>query len=245
MAKRGKKKTLPSRQENTVVKCKVVSDEEDHPSSMPGENAVRRHDPALNSPRRICPETIKGTDDMGRFYNCHDELLSFQKDNCDELYHANSLWWANGGYNGSSDEQAMIGDAGGEEDAEEGLAFLDRFLAIDMTTTNHDKETEDSSPQQNRRRTCRFDHAVDLGAGVGRVTKLLLLKRYGEVRLVEADEGWSKRSRVYLGRKRASRCSFSNQRVRYHCHVFDHSCSFALYLQQLESNTRPRVLKVS
>jgi hypothetical protein len=47
------------------------------------------------------------------------------------------------------------------------------------------------------------------------VTKLILLKRYAEVRLVEGDENWSKRSRVYLGRKRASRCTFIHQRVRH------------------------------
>jgi hypothetical protein len=41
----------------------------------------------------------------------------------------------------------------------------------------------------------------------------VLLKRYGEVRLVEGDESWSKRSRVYLGRKRAANCTFSNQRL--------------------------------
>jgi AdoMet dependent proline di-methyltransferase len=59
----------------------------------------------------------------------------------------------------------------------------------------------------------RLDHAVDLGAGVGRVTKHILLKRYTTVRLVEADGGWSKRSKVYLGRKRAARCTFDNSRL--------------------------------
>ena len=117
----------------------------------------------------------------------------------------------------------MTGDEGGKMDAAEGLAFLDRFLAIDTANINKKAAKERSLPHhhkarchgQSRRPARRFDHAVDLGAGVGRLTKLLLLKRYGEVRLVEADEGWSKRSRVYLGRKRASRCSFSNQRVRH------------------------------
>ena len=59
----------------------------------------------------------------------------------------------------------------------------------------------------------RLDHVVDLGAGMGRVTKHILLKRYNTVRLVEADAGWSKQSKVYLGRKQAARCIFDNYRL--------------------------------
>jgi len=33
------------------------------------------------------------------------------------------------------------------------------------------------------------------------------------VKLIEADSGWSKRSRVYLGRKRAARCTFTCARL--------------------------------
>ena len=174
--------------------------------------------------RPICPDTIKGTDDTGRFYNSHADLLRFQEAHKDELYRANASWWADGGYNGSNDDEAMIGDEGGAADGEEGLAFLDRYLVFlkdtdvpwSSTGAGSSPKQQHQQPQlqqQQQNHLC-FDHAVDLGAGVGRVTKLVLLKRYGEVRLVEGDEGWSKRSRVYLGRKRASRCSFTNQRVR-------------------------------
>ena len=143
---------------------------------------------------QIAGESIKGTDDAGRFYNSHDALATEQSLHKDEFYEANRLYWNHGGCSGSNDDEAMTGDEGAIADGIEGLAFLDRFLSKHKGEPIH-----------------RFDHAVDLGAGAGRVTKLVLLKRYSEVRLVEGDEGWSKRSRGYLGRKRASRCSFSNQ----------------------------------
>mmetsp|Transcript_11883 Transcript_11883/g.16866 ORF Transcript_11883/g.16866 Transcript_11883/m.16866 type:complete len:298 (+) Transcript_11883:97-990(+) len=149
----------------------------------------------------ICPQTIKGTDDEGNFYTCHRDLTSTQAKHRDEFYRANELYWATGGYNGSNDDEAMIGDNGGIADGEDGLDFLDRYLA-----SNKSNVVSGCKPR-------RFDHAVDLGAGVGRLTKSVLLKRYNEVRLVEGDEGWSKRSRVYLGRKRAARCSFTHQRL--------------------------------
>jgi len=91
----------------------------------------------------------------------------------------------------------MIGDEGGEQDGAEGLAFLDRALLAR------------SSASVSRRR-----QAVDAGAGVGRITKNVLLKRYDEVQLIEADEALSKRSRAYLGRKRTEgRCTFTCARV--------------------------------
>lgn len=83
-----------------------------------------------------------------------------------------------GGYGGSTDSAAMIGDegvprtkqsdqekhdradarchAGGEEDAEEGLRWLDELLR--------------KYPKIQKRR------AVDAGAGVGRITRLVLTK---------------------------------------------------------------------
>jgi len=174
-----------------------------------------------SSERLIDPHAIKGSDDTGRFYNDYDELLKFQEEHKDEFYRANSLWWADGGYNGSTDDEAMIGDEGGIADGEEGLSFLDRYLSTVQTacttsssTSNVGSSSRQSTQPQLQQQQFHFDQAVDLGAGVGRVTKLILLKRYNEVRLVEGDEGWSKRSRVYLGRKRASRCTFSHQRVR-------------------------------
>ena len=98
----------------------------------------------------------------------------------------------------------MIGDGGGEADGAEGLAFLDRYLAGDR---------DDAGRQQTRSKPLPMRHAVDAGAGVGRLTKTVLLKRYQGVHLVEADDHLSKRSRAYLGRKRADRCTFTCARL--------------------------------
>ena len=218
----GKKNTHKPKNSKSAVESPGQTSSTSH--SNPPPSQTKELSPRYVD-RPICPETIKGTDDTGRFYNSHDELLQFQEAHKDELYRANALWWADGGYNGSNDDEAMIGDEGGVADGEEGLEFLDRYLAMLKTNTaqwssphmesspKQQQQQQQKQQQQQQQHLC-FDHAVDLGAGVGRVTKLVLLKRYGEVRLVEGDEGWSKRSRVYLGRKRASRCSFTNQRVR-------------------------------
>jgi len=131
---------------------------------------------------------------VGNFYGTHAELAAVQLRHRDSWYAANDEYWASGGYGGATDDEAMIGDGGGAEDAEEGLAFLDRLLA------GHGDRVS--------RRPFGMTRAVDAGAGVGRVTKLVLLKRYGAVRLVEADEAFSKRSRAYLGKKRSGRCQF-------------------------------------
>jgi AdoMet dependent proline di-methyltransferase len=154
----------------------------------------------------IPPETIKGMDDKGNFYSCHEDLTRAQSLNGPEFYMANSLYWSGGGGGGLTDDEVMVGDTGGVQDAVEGLLFLDRFLLHCKTTPN----TMAATPAATTR---RFDHAIDVGAGVGRITKLVLLKRYSQVQLVEGDEGWSKRSRVYLGRKRAARCSFIQQKL--------------------------------
>jgi hypothetical protein len=151
----------------------------------------------------IAPEAIKGVDDKGNFYNCHEDLTKAQSLNRPEYYMANSVYWSSGGGGGLTDDEVMVGDTGGVQDAVEGLVFLDRFLLHCKTTTSM------AAPAARR----QFNHAIDIGAGVGRVTKLILLKRYNQVHLVEGDEGWSKRSRVYLGRKRAARCSFAHQRL--------------------------------
>jgi SAM-dependent methyltransferase len=153
-------------------------------------------------------ETIKGVDDKGNFYKCHEDLTRVQALHRTEYYRANSLYWSSGGYGGMTDDEAMIGDTDGVQDAVEGLAFLDRFLL-------HSKPTsiKTSSIATAATTVRKFDHAIDVGAGVGRITKLVLLKRYSQVQLVEGDESWSKRSRVYLGKKRAARCTFIQQRL--------------------------------
>jgi len=127
----------------------------------------------------------------------NQELLTAQSKNKADFYQTNASYWE-AGVGTTNNDEAMIGDGNGEEDGREGLEFLDKLLASSCVASTNKTNT---------------DRAVDLGAGVGRVTKLVLLKRHREVRLVEADAGWSKRSKAYLGRKRASRCSFVHQRL--------------------------------
>jgi AdoMet dependent proline di-methyltransferase len=156
----------------------------------------------------ISSETIKGMDDKGNFYSCHEDLTRVQALHRTEYYRANNQYWSNGGYGGLTDDEAMIGDTDGVNDAAEGLAFLDRFLLHCKVTALSTSTAATASTGLRQ-----FDHAIDVGAGVGRITKLVLLKRYSQVQLVEGDEGWSKRSRVYLGRKRAARCCFIQQKL--------------------------------
>ncbi len=121
--------------------------------------------------------------------------------NKSSFYLSNDLFWSDGGYGGKTDDEMMVGDEGAIEDGEEGLAFLDRYLA--------GEGQRPISPFK----PLPTHNAMDAGAGVGRLTKFILLKRYDAVRLVEADDALSKRSRAYLGHKRAGRCTFTCARV--------------------------------
>ena len=71
---------------------------------------------------------ICGHDDTGRVYASLDELWSVQQEQRAAFYSANRLWWEDGGYNGSTDEAAMIGDENSEADTEESGRFLDGLL---------------------------------------------------------------------------------------------------------------------
>jgi SAM-dependent methyltransferase len=103
----------------------------------------------------------------------------------------------------------MIGDDGGIEDGAEGLAFLDRFLLQKR------REGNNNNNNNNNKKHYYYSahHAIDAGAGVGRITKHILLKRYDSVQLIEADPGWSMHSRHYLGRKRSNKCTFTCARL--------------------------------
>ena len=138
---------------------------------------------------------IKGRDDMGNFYNSHAELLALQATHRDDFYQANSVWWETGGYGGATDDEEMIGDEDGSQDCLEGLAFLDRLIQ-----TNQNKNSSLWMQQK---------LAVDVGAGLGRITKGVLLKHYDEIHLVEGNSAYSKRSKVKLGKKKAKRCVFT------------------------------------
>ena len=65
------------------------------------------------------------------------------------------MWW-DSGYGGKTDDEAMIGDGDGEQDGHDGLLFLDKILLL-------------------RKLNIKTDHALDCGAGVGRITKHILL----------------------------------------------------------------------
>jgi protein N-terminal methyltransferase len=113
----------------------------------------------------------------------------------------------------------MVGDDGAEADGNEGLAFLDRWIeSMAKGRTNKSKigmaKGRKTKNKDNKKVTkIGMKRAIDAGAGVGRVTKSILLKRYDTVRLVEADADFSSRSKVYLGRKRSERCSYVHARL--------------------------------
>jgi len=108
----------------------------------------------------------------------------------------------------------MVGDDGAAADGAEGLAFLDRYLAGERDDNGRQPNLPPSAVRAKRTsKPLPMRHAVDAGAGVGRLTKTILLKRYDAVNLVEADDHLSKRSRAYLGRKRADRCTFTCARL--------------------------------
>jgi len=95
----------------------------------------------------VVAPAICGRDDTGRFFASLDELWAEQRAQRRAFYAANSAWWEDGGYNGSTDEAAMIGDEHSEADIEESRRFLDGLLA---------------------RQGLRVASALDAGAGVGR-----------------------------------------------------------------------------
>lgn len=144
----------------------------------------------------IKQESIKGSDDVGNYYDSHDELMGAQNQQREAWSAATSAWWDGGGYGGTTDDEIMVGDGGSEQDGKEGLIFLDRLLLLNTTATTNTQRS-------------RTVNAIDVGAGVGRVTKLVLLKRFDTVRLIEPNAAFSKRSKAYLGRKRSDRCNFT------------------------------------
>ena len=95
----------------------------------------------------VAAPVVCGRDDTGRFFASLDELWTEQRAQRRAFYAANSAWWEDGGYNGSTDEAAMIGDEHSEADIEESRRFLDGLLA---------------------RQGLRVASALDAGAGVGR-----------------------------------------------------------------------------
>ena len=131
---------------------------------------------------------LTGSDDAGKQYESLAALWAEQAANVDTYNEANSAWWDADGYGGSTDDEAMIGDGGSEEDTNHSLKLLDELRA--------------------KRPMWQVRTALDCGAGVGRVTKHVLLKRCESVCLLEPCEKWHKQSKRYLGKKRSMSCSF-------------------------------------
>ena len=142
------------------------------------------------------PPLIGGIDDAGRSYASLRELWAEQARQRDSYYAANDAWWDADGYGGDTDDEAMIGDGGSPEDLEHSQRLLDAVRAA--------------------RPALRLESALDAGAGIGRVTKAVLLRRCERVALLEPCERWLRQARRYLGNKRAQRCAFVGERLEAH-----------------------------
>jgi protein N-terminal methyltransferase len=154
-------------------------------------------DAAADSEQEV-PEvpSICGSDDSGRVYDSLGALWVEQRARHLDYYAANAAWWESDGYGGATDDEAMIGDGGSAEDIEHSLRLIDTLRADRPQWQLHD--------------------ALDVGAGVGRVTKHLLLRRCERACLLEPSDHWHKQSRRYLGKKRAQRCAFVCERLERH-----------------------------
>jgi AdoMet dependent proline di-methyltransferase len=176
-----------------------------HAGVKPGDNSARKTTSiAFGVPphgQESRDAAIKGRDDLGNFYNSHSELLEVQASNRDAFYESNAAWWQAGGYGGATDDEEMIGDEGGAADAEEGLAFLDRLVEANAAAN---ALSSTSSPLM------KHELAIDVGAGLGRITRGILLKRYDEIHLLEGNASYCKRSKLKLGKKKAKRCIFTH-----------------------------------
>ena len=159
--------------------------------------------PASLSQRvRELGQDINGVDDAGREYNSLSELWLLQGQQREKFYKVNTAWWIKGYEGRASLEGAMIGDEASEEDISHSQAFLRKAL------------DEISS------RPCS---ALDCGAGIGRVTKAVLLPSVsGSVTLVDQSEKWLQTARKYLAQE-AGRCDFVHHRLESYrpCQKFD------------------------
>jgi protein N-terminal methyltransferase len=147
---------------------------------------------ATRAPPRM--PVIGGHNDSSHMFGSLEELWADQRANRAHYYAANHDWWEDGGYGGANDDEAMIGDSGSDADIEHSIAFL--------------RAVFERCPRVRRAR------AMDGGAGVGRVTKNVLLKAFESVHLLEGSHALSKHSRRYLGNKRAQRCTFAHAKMQ-------------------------------
>lgn len=141
---------------------------------------------------------ICGTDDTGRTYQGLSELWLIQGQQKDKFYRVNEAWWVEGYEGRVSQEGAMIGDDTSEEDVAHSRTFLMEALA---------KRNVSTKPQS----------ALDCGAGLGRVTRGVLLPAVsGSATLVEQSAKWLRAARAYVGDD-VKRCSLVCSRLEeYH-----------------------------
>lgn len=154
--------------------------------------------PAAEEAPRAPPPALKGLDDTGTWFEGLPEFWSAQAR--EAWYGTNREWWQEG-YGGHSNEEAMIGDTGSDEDLELSRQFLVHLSSEGLLGGRSEGRGMRSGMGQVQR-------ALDIGAGAGRVTKGLLLSHFDEVHLVEGCDHWLQQSRRSLGKKRTSRCHF-------------------------------------
>ncbi|CAE7565630.1 nol10 [Symbiodinium sp. CCMP2456] len=135
---------------------------------------------------------IHGVDDSGREYSSLSELWLLQGQQRDKFYKVNENWWVKGYEGRVSLEGTMIGDEASQEDVQHSQDFLRKAL-----------EGMLDDP-------CS---ALDCGAGIGRVTKAVLLPAVtGSVTLVDQSERWLQTAKKYLECE-ADRCHFIQCRL--------------------------------
>ena len=135
---------------------------------------------------------ISGADDAGREYPNLWELWLVEGQQRDKFYRVNEDWWVEGYEGRETLEGAMIGDDASEEDLVHSCTLLARAI--------------ESMPQKPH-------SALDVGAGVGRVTRGVLLPAVsGPVFLVDQSAKWLRAAKTYLAED-ASRCTFIQSKL--------------------------------
>lgn len=172
---------------------------------------------------------IVGDDDSGRSYDGLGALWRFMGQQRDVFYACNERWWVEGyehmGETVDPDAYAMIGDDSSEADLEHSRAFLaaalarrrrrvargDNIVADAGGTEGSNKDVSCASALEDKLL------AMDLGAGIGRVTRGVLLPAVDSVVLVEQSAKWQQISPRYICSggdvHAAERCYFLQERL--------------------------------
>ncbi|CAE7448395.1 Mettl11b [Symbiodinium natans] len=142
---------------------------------------------------------IHGVDDAGREYGSLSELWLIQGQQRDKFYKVNADWWVKGYEGRVSLEGTMIGDEASEEDVLHSQDFLRKALSLACFAS-----------EEGLTQPCS---ALDCGAGIGRVTKHVLLPAVcGNVTLVDQSLKWLQTAQKYLAHAK-DRCHFVHCRL--------------------------------